>query len=524
MSLPRLLRPVLLLVIALGSGCATVDFDYPRAESVAPAAAETVDTTLGRTVAELSAGQADDESGFYGLSNALDALAARLVLMRRAERTIDAQYYLIKSDPAGQVFVSELLHAADRGVRVRLLIDDMFTSGLDLGWAAVDHHPNVEVRVFNPFASRSARFRDGIFDFSRINRRMHNKSFTADNQVTIIGGRNIAGEYFGARRDSQFADLDVIAIGPLVDEVSDSFDLYWNHERALPVPAFAEMPEDLDAALATLRQRLQQSIDDVYVEEDYRLYGDALQAKVLASLDADGDGEALTWAPYVLAVDSPDKADKERAGDAESIMTGLSDSLSSAENEILLISPYFVPMKSGIEALARLEERGVDVIVVTNSLAANNQFTVHGGYAPARKRLLRAGVELYEVRRDVSFEGQEFIAASGAKATLHTKAFVVDRRELFIGSFNFDPRSAHINTELGVIIRSPEMAAALDDAIEAAFSTYAWEVKLDDEGRLRWHGTGADGQPVVYTKEPQTSWWQRFVAGFVRLLPIRGQL
>jgi putative cardiolipin synthase len=244
----------------------------------------------------------------------------------------------------------------------------------------------------------------------------------------------------------------------------------------------------------------------------------------MASLDAGGDTDALTWAPYVLTVDSPDKTYKKRAETAESIMTGLSDSLSGAQNEILLISPYFVPLKSGIEALARLEERGVEVTVVTNSLAANNQFTVHGGYAPARKPLLRAGVEIYEVRRDVSFEGQEFIAASGAKATLHTKAFVVDRRELFIGSFNFDPRSAYINTELGVIIRSPEMAAALDDAIEAAFSTYAWQVKLDDEGRLRWHGTGADGQPVVYTKEPQTSWWQRFVAGFVRLLPIRSQL
>lgn len=524
MSLPRPLRPLLVVAMAVVAGCATIDFEYPRDASTAPAPADTRDTALGRTVAELSAGQADGHSGFHALSNAMDALVARIVLMRRAERTIDAQYYLIKGDPAGRVFVSELLLAADRGVRVRLLIDDMFTSGLDLGWAAVDHHPNVEVRVFNPFASRSARFSDGIFDFSRINRRMHNKSFTADNQVTIVGGRNIAGEYFGARRDSQFADLDVIAVGPVVDEVSDSFDLYWNHERALPVPAFAKMPEDPDAALATLRQRLQQAIDEVYAEEDYRLYGDALRAKVVASLDAAGDADALTWAPYALVVDSPDKSDKKRADTAESIMTGLSESLSGAEDEILLISPYFVPLRSGIDALARLEERGVDVIVVTNSLAANNQFAVHGGYAPSRKPLLRAGVELYEVRRDASFAGQELVAASGGKATLHTKAFAVDRREVFIGSFNFDPRSAYINTELGVIIRSPEMAAALDDAVEAALPTAAWQVRLNDQGRLRWHGVDADGQPVVYTKEPQTSWWQRFVAGFVRLLPIRSQL
>lgn len=522
MSELRLLRPMLPVVIALVSGCATVDFDYPRDESIAPAAVATEDTALGRAVAELSAGQPEDHSGFHMLPDAMGALAARIVLARRAERTIDAQYYLIKGDPAGQAFVQELLLAADRGVRVRLLIDDMFTSGLDLGWAALDHHPNLEVRVFNPFASRSARFRDGVLDFSRINRRMHNKSFTSDNQVTIIGGRNIAGEYFAARRDSQFADLDVIAVGPVVQEVSASFDAYWNHERALPLGAFARMPEDPDAALAILRQRLQQSIDEIYAEEDYRLYGEALRAKVVASLKPDAD--ALTWAPYTLAVDSPDKSFKEQADTAESIMTPLIESLGNAEVEIVLISPYFVPLKSGIDALARLEARGVDVIVVTNSLAANNQFTVHGGYAPSRKPLLKAGVEIYEVRRDVNFSRQEFIAASGAKATLHTKAFIVDRRELFIGSFNFDPRSARINTELGVIIRSPEMAASLDEMMEALLPTHAWQVKLEDGDRLRWHGIDADGQPVVHTKEPQTSWWDRFVAGCVRLLPIRGQL
>lgn len=522
MSLPRLLRPILPVLVALASGCATVDFDYPRDETVAPAPAATEDTGLGRAVAELTAGRPPGESGFYLLPDAMNALAARIVLMRRAERTIDAQYYLIKGDPAGQAFVQELLLAADRGVRVRLLIDDMFTSGLDLGWAALDHHPNIEIRIFNPFASRSARFRDGALDFSRINRRMHNKSFTSDNQVTIIGGRNIAGEYFGARRDSQFADLDVIAVGPVVQEVSASFDLYWNHERALPLPAFARMPEDPDAALATLRRRLEQSIQEIYADGDYRLYGEALRAKVLASLDT--NGETLTWAPYTLAVDSPDKSYKERADTAESIMTALVESLSGAEREIILISPYFVPRKSGIEALARLEERGVEVTVVTNSLAANNQFAVHGGYAPSRKPLLRAGVEIYEVRRDASFGEQELVAASGAKATLHTKAFIVDRRELFIGSFNFDPRSAYINTELGVIIYSSEMAASLEDMVEGGLPKGAWQVKLDERGRLRWYGIDADGQPLVYDKEPQTSWWDRFVAGCVRLLPIRGQL
>lgn len=510
------------LILTTLVGCATVDFDYPKTSTTAPAPTETADTRLGRGVGDLTAGRPPDVSGFHMLPNAVDALAARLLLASRAERTIDAQYYLIKADTAGRAFVRALIRAADRGVRVRLLIDDMFTSGLDVGWAAVDHHPNVEVRIFNPFASRTARFRDGITSFSRINRRMHNKSFTIDNQVTIVGGRNIADEYFGTRSDARFGDLDVVGIGPVVQEVSDSFDLYWNHERSMPLPAFAKMPDDPDDALATLRVRLDERLAEAEASDSGSVYANALQQSILRFMDAN-DG-FFTWAPYELAVDSPDKSFKDLAETADSITSALQESLLSAEDEILLVSPYFVPLKSGIRALQEFEARGIHVTVITNSLAANNQFTVHGGYAPSRKPLLRAGVEIYEVRRDAEFGGQEFFAASGAKSTLHTKAFIVDRRELFIGSFNFDPRSARINTEMGVIIRSPEMAQVSADAVDAALPNRAWKVELDDRGRLRWSGLDAGGQRLVYDREPQTSWWDRFRAGVVRILPIRGQL
>ena len=438
-------------------------------------------------------------------------------MAERAERTIDAQYYLLKPGITGQAFIYALLSAADRGVRVRLLLDDMFTSGYDAGMAGLDSHPNFEIRIFNPFASRSARFWDGITSFSRINRRMHNKSLTVDNQITLIGGRNIADEYFGARVDAKFGDLDVVAIGPVVQEVSNMFDSYWNHERAAPVPAFANMPDDPAAELERIRTQLEKAREEIQTSK----YADAVKEQVLKYVETD---EEFFWAPYTLAVDSPDKGIKSKAAEAASIKTPLLESLLSAEKELIILSPYFVPRKTGIEAFSELQSRGIDVTIITNSLAANNQSSVHGGYAPSRKPLLKSGVKIFEVRADAEVSGSQIVAAGGAKATLHTKAFIVDRKEIFIGSFNFDPRSANINTELGVIIRSPEIAEEFATTIEAKIASQTFEVFLNEKGQVRWRGYDDDGTEVILDKEPQTTWGQRFGAGFMRILPIRGQL
>jgi putative cardiolipin synthase len=451
------------------------------------------------------------------LSDGIDALAARLLLAERAERTLDAQYYLIKNDITSNAFIHALLDAADRGVRVRLLLDDIFTGGYDAGMAGLDSHPNFEIRIFNPFARRSARFMDGITSFSRINRRMHNKSFTVDNQVTIIGGRNIADEYFGAREDAKFGDLDVMGIGPVVNDVSNMFDSYWNHVRAAPIETFADMPDDPAAELERVRAELEIARQHVTTTK----YVAAVKDKVLEYVET--DASPFVWAPYILAVDSPDKAFKSKAKTAASIKTPLRESLLSAKFGAIIISPYFVPRKSGIEAISELQRSGVDVTIITNSLAANNQSSVHGGYAPSRKPLLKSGVKIYEVRPDADVSGSELVASSGAKATLHTKAFIIDRREIFIGSFNFDPRSANINTELGVIIRSPELSEAAAEALTAALAEQTYEVFLNENGKLRWRGI-EKGQEVIFDKEPQTTWGQRFSAGFMRILPIRGQL
>ena len=499
------------------AGCSSMDFDYPREESYF--LPDTADTYLGKQLAGITADQPSGESGFYPMSNGVDALAARLLLAERAEASIDVQYYLIKNDIVGRAFVHALLRAADRGVRIRLLLDDMFTSGYDIGLQALDSHPNFEIRIFNPFKrSKGGRTIGAVSNFSRINRRMHNKSFTVDNQVTLIGGRNIADEYFGAREDAKFGDLDVLSVGPMVQEVSNMFDTYWNHETALPVPAFVKKKvDDTDAALSALKSRLAKSGEEVRDSK----YADAIFAKITEYIDA--EGSVFEWAPYQLVVDSPDKGIKSRAADADLITTPLFASLGEAKEDVVVVSPYFVPLKSGIKQLIALQATGVDVIIITNSLAANNQFTVHGGYAPARKPLLKAGIKLYEARADADVAGTEYVDASGAKATLHTKAFVVDRKQVFIGSFNFDPRSANINTELGVIINDPKMGEQFVERTNARLPTETYEVFLNEKGQTRWRGY-ENGEEVIYDNEPDTTWGERFKAGLFRILPIRSQL
>lgn len=512
---PRLLHSIgILIASCLLSSCASVDFDTPKSESFA--LQDTQDTSLGKSTQVLIP-QHPGESGFQLLVDGIDSLAARIILAERAEASIDAQYYLISSDIVGYAFVHVLLRAADRGVRVRLLLDDVQTQGYDAGLAAFNAHPNVEVRVFNPFARRSWRFFDGVTDFSRVNRRMHNKSFTVDNQVTLIGGRNMASEYFGANDDEDFGDLDVAAVGPVVADVSAMFDSYWNNRAAVPVAGFAKIPEDLPAALLALRAR----IDASHQELLQSAYAEALETQVTQIFGS--DGSRLTWAPSRLAYDSPDKAQKHLAKSVPSIVTSLSESIRGAKEELVLVSPYFVPTKRGVERLIEIKQRGVEVIVVTNSLAANNQPIVHGGYAKSRKALLEAGIRLYEVSPDATSGIEAAVPVGAKKGTLHAKAFVVDRRELFIGSFNFDPRSAHINTELGVIIESPVLASGIVDILDEKGPRHTYEVYLDDKERLRWKRLEGEDW-VVYTKEPNTGFWKRFTARVMGWLPIESQL
>jgi len=503
----------LVLLAALLGGCASVDLDYPKQESTV--ILDTNDTSLGRAIASLPP-QHPGESGFFLLDDGIEAIAARLLMAERAERTLDVQYYLITNDDIGLIFIGQLLKTADRGVRVRLLLDDIQTKGYDAGMAALDAHPNFEVRIFNPFGVRGARA-GNITDFSRVNRRMHNKSMTADNQVTIVGGRNIAAEYFSYRDDVNFGDLDILAIGPAVQDVSNMFDIYWNSRYAAPIPSFAKMPDDPAAVLEELRDRIKQANESARKTPYAEAFKESWDKYVSKA------GDSFDWAPYQVVYDSPDKADKKLAAEAASIVTPLAEAVKSAKNELTIVSPYFVPLKSGIAFLSELQASGVQVNVITNSLAANNHGIVHSGYAPSRKPLLKAGVRIYEVRADAVVSGVDRGGSGATLATLHTKAFLVDRERFFLGSFNWDPRSANINTELGIIIDSPEMGAWAGEQVDLSLDKMAYEVVLDDNENLRWidrHGE----EEVCLDKEPQTSWWRRFSVGFMRILPGKGQL
>ena len=506
----NLLRQLsLIFIVALLAGCASIDFDYPKSETFA--LTDTADTTLARGIAGFVAQHPPEQSGFYPVSDGIDSLAMRLLMAERAERSIDAQYFLIHNDLVGRVFVNTLLRAANRGVRVRFLVDDMNAKGYDTGFAALDSHKNIEVRIFNPFAHRKARAMDA-FSMGRLTRRMHNKSFTVDNQMTLIGGRNIANEYFDANPGEKFGDLDVLTIGSIVPKVSAMFDSYWNHPASLPISALAGVPENAAEALASLEDRVAESLKAVEASE----YADAVRSSVLNYVQTDAN--AFVWADYDLVYDSPDKAKADISGEAGSIVVQMRAGIGDIEKELFVITPYFVLTKDNIEGFRGLRDRNVDITVLTNSLASNNHSVSHSGYAPNRKKLLEMGVKLYELRASRSIPGDESKGVQDAKMTLHAKAFVVDRKKVFIGSFNWNQRSINLDTELGVIIHSPEIATDLVERVTAALPEMSFEVFLNEDGNLRWKGLD-NGQQVIVTHEPQTGFWHRFNAGFLRIAP-----
>jgi putative cardiolipin synthase len=502
----------LLVTASFAVGCASVDWDAPKAHT----------TALVRPPSKALASAFEahpDESGFLLLADGIEALGARLLLANHARTSLDAQYYFILDDVTGHAFFRELLNAADRGVRVRLLLDDIATSGYDPGLAALDSHQHFEVRIFNPFTRSKGRLLSGASEFRRVNRRMHNKSLTADGTATVIGGRNIGAEYFAANEDVNFGDLDVLGFGPVAREAGSAFDDYWNSEAAVPISVLAAAPEDPTAALSAVREAL----DESFATLDDGLYRAALKTTILEQVELAPN--MLEWASARLVYDAPEKSragTRPDAAVADQLRAPLREAIERAQSELLVISPYFVPLKSGVEALCALTKRGVRTLVITNSLAATDVSAVHAGYAPYRKALLECGVELYEARGDVRIQGTGRGGVGMSASSLHAKGFLIDRNRLFVGSFNWDPRSVGINTEMGVLIDSPALANQVAGRIDDTMQQNAYRVELRD-GKICWIAH-EDGQELVLSKEPDTSFWKRFVTGFLKLLPIRGQL
>ena len=452
------------------------------------------------------------QSGIHPLAEGLDAFAARYLLLERAEYSIDVQYYIWHNDMSGRMLFNALLAAAERGVTVRLLLDDNNTPGLDDTLAQLDAHPNISVRLFNPFSFRTLRALGYLTDFARLNRRMHNKSLTVDGVATLVGGRNIGDEYFGAGDAPLFTDLDVLAIGPVVDEVATDFDRYWNSSPVHPLRAVIAPHVDCHAPIALpLEWRECEAV---------QLYQQRLAASEFMHHIARGT-LAMTWAKARLLSDDPRKGlGKARRGSL--LPQRMLEVIGLPQRQFDIISAYFVPTRAGVAQLLALRRRGVKIAIMTNSLAANDVSIVHAGYAKWRKKLLRHGVTLYEMKpQDAPGEVPHDRGLTGnSGSSLHAKTFTVDNHTLFIGSFNFDPRSAMLNTEMGIVIECEALAGQTHERFSQSMRERAWTLRLDKWRRVNWVEYPGEEHEVVHTHEPGCTWWQRLQVRLVWRLPV----
>jgi putative cardiolipin synthase len=523
-SLSRRTRLWIWLVPLALAACATL----PTERSATPSYAltDTADTTLGRYAERALAGL-QGPNGVRLMSRGQDAFLARLALAETAERSLDAQYFIWHGDATGRLLIAALLRAADRGVRIRVLIDDVGSAANDTNLLMLNRHPNVEVRLFNPLASRSARALAMMLDFARTNRRMHNKSFTADNQITIVGGRNIGDEYFEAHLGVDFSDLDALTVGSVVANVSVWFDRYWNSPVTYSINDLTTArpgAEAYDEARASLTEfeRTQRGL----------AYAQALRDSALAQQLRSGD-IPFTAADVRVLADDPAKVERPDEDRSKNLRPQLMPEIAGLRDQLFLVSPYFVPGDAGVEALRRLRERGVRVRVLTNSLASTDEVAVYAGYAKYQRALLEAGIELYEFSPSAVREGSrkrrwrsdddEPHGSGRSRAALHAKVLIFDCRAFFVGSMNLDPRSAFTNTEIGLIVDAPAETAQLCAMLDRTLPQGAYRLELREtqpgETQIEWVGM-EDGREVRHASAPMASAWQRFKCWFYSLLPI----
>jgi putative cardiolipin synthase len=518
------------------AGCSTLPpgSDYPKVASVALPDPE--ETKLGQQF-DNAAREHDGNSGFRIITVGVDGFLTRMQLIGAAEKTLDLQYYIFRGDETGRMLSGALLRAADRGVRVRVLVDDGDTMPGDEQIAALTTHPSVEVRIFNPFRYRghwdAIRNSEWVFNSSRLDYRMHNKLLVADNAVALIGGRNIGNQYFQMDPESQLADDDVFVAGPVAQQLSTTFDEYWNSAFAIPAAAFghnaskrAESDDNLERARAPPRQQLQtlqtDGIDYVKLVATDEPYAGMISGRL-----------PLVWAHAQVICDSPDKKNVERGALSGRLMTRrVATVLAAVQSELLMVTPYFIPADEDLQRLKELRQRNVRVRILTNSLESSNEVSAESGYLHYRVPLVEDGVELYEVRSllgNTKGSGQTPVVSRYGNYSLHAKLFVFDRKKLFIGSMNYDQRSKRLNTEIGLIIDSPELAqqtALRFDGMVRAQNSYALALRPNSSGNgshLVWQ-TEEDGKEIEYAQEPARSAWQRIKLKLLSLLPLGREL
>ncbi|GAB5337787.1 phospholipase D family protein [Pseudomonas fluorescens] len=510
----RRLLPFFLLGAVALSGCATVN--APRIPSDALPAAQ---SSFGRSI-QAQAAPYQGRSGFRLLPNSSEAFMARAELIRNAQSSLDLQYYIVHDGISTRMLVDELLKAADRGVRIRILLDDTTSDGLDQAIATLAAHPQIQVRLFNPLhlgrSTGVTRAMGRLFNLSLQHRRMHNKLWLADNSVAIVGGRNLGDEYFDAEPNLNFTDIDMLSVGPVAEQLGHSFDQYWNSALSKPIDDFvSSSPSKGD--LAAARVRLQNSLAESR-QQNHALYNRLRTYQTQPRMNI--WRRELIWAWNQALWDAPSKVLAEADPDPRLLLTTqLAPELEGVNHELIMISAYFVPGQPGLVYLTGRADAGVSVSLLTNSLEATDVPAVHGGYAPYRKALLEHGVKLYELRRqpgDPSGGSGPHLfrrgAFHGSDSSLHSKAMIFDRQKSFIGSFNFDPRSVLWNTEVGVLVDSPELAEHVRNlALQGMSPALSYQAKLQD-GQVVWV-TEDNGQLHTLSREPG-SWWRRFNAWF----------
>ena len=506
------------------TGCSTLPKHTIESIPETTLQVDTTQTTLAQIIQPLQE-QHPELTGYLVLFEPLEALSARLRLIDKAEKTLDLQYYIWDNDKVGALALHALIRAADRGVRVRLLIDDNNAKSTEGIFLALAQHPNIEVKLFNPYRFRKYRALDMMLDLKRINRRMHNKSFIADHQVALIGGRNMTNQYYNVSDNYQFSDVDVMLVGSAVKDISHSFDEYWNHEYAYKVQEVVKQSAHR-LSYDSLKQQLDEHYKRITVQNYLDLTSNSQAIDSLMSRNI-----PLDWVKAEVVKDSPDKI-KSKAKKKEHLNFQLIQQLEQPEKNVDLISAYFVPEKKGAKMLTDLAEDGIKVRVLTNSFKANDVAVVHAFYGKYRQDLLEHGVQLYEFlpaldkndldRHTEALAKKAKVNLKGlSRSSLHAKLMALDEKQVFIGSFNFDPRSAYLNTEIGVLLNSPPLARAVHTTMDENLSKYAYKLVLDANKKITWQRQTPQG-PVIYTKEPRMKWWQRAGIKMLSWLPIEG--
>jgi putative cardiolipin synthase len=504
----------LLLLALLGTGCASLPPGLAGPPSTALKASP--DTPLGR-IAQAAA--PDPElSGFRLMPTGDFALSARLELARRAQRTLDVQYYHIENDATGRYFLRALHDAARRGVRVRLLMDDLYTSGEDellLGLAAT---PNFELRLFNPFpagrGSLARRFAASLFDFDRVQRRMHNKLFIADGAMAVAGGRNIGGRYFTQTAGENFLDLDTFVAGALTARLGALFDQYWNSEYVIPIQAVVKT----DVPQAELMRRFDEATGPAHAPPPRRPAPNDLLGYSPIGEDLEAGKLNLIWTTAEAYADSPDRVVGKQSTyrgipllDVDSVRYNVVEKVRRARREVVITSPYLIPGPAGLEVMREVRRRDVAISLLTNSLAATDEPLVHTGYRRYRAEMLKLGVDLYELSSNRARRSVRLGIFGSSIGRLHAKTAVFDQQEVFVGSMNFDPRSDVVNTEIGLFIRSPEMARQIIKLVETLKQQGAWRLRLAADGRsLEWESNDPD-DPAKVQSEPDSGFWDRLM-------------